>query len=463
MRILHVIHQFPPYSSQGSEVYCRTLAEHQATRWDTGVFHVSAKRNAYVKCLTKARMNGLSVWHCIDLGQYQRLADGISPFLQKSFFGVLAELKPTIVHFHNYISLGDGLVSLAAGAGARVVYTLHDFGLICPNNLLLNNERMLCQKATQDFFGSCCPENLRLLPRGRLSVLGRLPALSRWRRLTEQHHSTWVRKVAVAVISLAERVLNVNSASCLEKKREFFQTSTARIFRDVDLFMAPSEFLRDRFIQCGLSPAKIRTLPYGINLFHLQTREPQSRKLRIGYIGAFQAHKGVEVLLSAFNGLQEHAELHIHGSTFGYPVAEAYWKRVSERSSSGVFLHGAYGNEELPQILSRLDVVVVPSIWYENAPLTIQEALHAGIPVVTSNAGGMAEMITHEVNGLTFAIGEPESLRHALLRIIQEPGLLKRLAAGIRPVPSIEEQSRAVMSAYVELCERSRNGKADAE
>ena len=117
-----------------------------------------------------------------------------------------------------------------------------------------------------------------------------------------------------------------------------------------------------------------------------------------------------------------------------------------------MIMHGAYRNTELPEILARLDAVVVPSLWYENAPLTIQEALHAGVPVITSNCGGMAEMIRHEINGLTFEIGRSDALRAALRRLHEEPDLLSRLAAGIQPVPSIAEQSVEVRRIYEELC-----------
>jgi glycosyltransferase involved in cell wall biosynthesis len=456
MRVLQVIHQYPPHSSQGSEVYCRALAQHLSASCDVAVFHVSVLKNTWLRRLRQENQAEIQIFHCVDQGQYQRTANWENAYLQRCFLQTLKMFRPEIVHFHNYISLGDPLVSLAKQTGARIVYTLHDYGLICPNNLLLTSSGALCEKADSDFFGHCCPELLRVSA-GRCSTLaGRLPSLSRWSRFAEQFPwgpGRWILKGAVR---LAGRLLNQNSEQTIQQKRLFFQKATGGILRDVDLFLTPGRFLRDRFISCGVSPDRIRFVPNGIQHFARAARVPRTGKIRLGYLGALHAQKGIEVLLDAFEGLQEIAELHIHGSTFGSPISDCYWQRIQQGADPNVIMHGPYRNTELPDILASLDAVVVPSLWYENAPLTIQESLHAGVPVITSNCGGMAEMIHHEINGLTFEIGNSEALRAVFRRLHAEPDLLSRLAAGIQPVPSIEQQSKEVLHIYEELIHTSR-------
>lgn len=420
------------------------------------VFHVSVLKNTWLRKLRQENQAGIQIFHCVDQGQYQRTANWENSYLQRCFLQTLTTFRPQIVHFHNYISLGDPLVSLAKQLGARVVYTLHDYGLICPNNLLLTSSGALCEKADSDFFGHCCPELLRVSAGRWSSLTGRLPSLSRWSRFAEQFPWGPGRGILKGAVRLAGRLLKQNSEQTIQQKRVFFRHATARILRDADLFLTPGRFLRDRFISCGVSADRIRFVPNGIQHFARAARVPQTGKVRVGYLGALHAQKGIEVLLDAFEGLQEIAELHIHGSTFGSPISECYWQRIRQRADPNVIMHGPYRNTALPDILAGLDAVVVPSLWYENAPLTIQEALHAGVPVITSNCGGMAEMILHETNGLTFEIGSSEALREALRRLYSEPDLLTRLRAGIQPVPSIEQQAKEVHRIYEELLLTSR-------
>jgi hypothetical protein len=94
-------------------------------------------------------------------------------------------------------------------------------------------------------------------------------------------------------------------------------------------------------------------------------------------------------------------------------------------------------------ILADLDVLVVPSKWIENAPFIIREAFAAGVPVVASNLGGMAEMVRHGVDGLLFPAGNAEALAVALKRMIDEPDLLDRLKSGIVRPMSIEDDATA--------------------
>jgi len=95
-----------------------------------------------------------------------------------------------------------------------------------------------------------------------------------------------------------------------------------------------------------------------------------------------------------------------------------------------------------------LDVVVVPSLWYENSPNVILEAFAHRTPVIVSDLGGMAELVEEGVNGLCFPPGEAASLATALRRLIEEPGLLARLRAGIKPVKTVAEEMTELQAIY---------------
>ena len=92
--------------------------------------------------------------------------------------------------------------------------------------------------------------------------------------------------------------------------------------------------------------------------------------------------------------------------------------------------HGAYANADIGQLMAEVDLVLVPSIWWENSPVVIQEAYRNGLPVVCSNIGGMAEKVVPDETGLHFQVGSPRSLAGVLKALADDPDRLARLAAG---------------------------------
>lgn len=452
MRILQVNHQFPPFSRQGSELHCWQLSHSLAISDDVAVFHISEVKKKFPRRLERTDKEGFPVFHGIDGGHYARLADWPNPNLRRLFRKVLDQWKPEVVHLHNYLSLGDDLASLAKESGASVVYTLHDFGLICPNHLLWRDDGALCGKANADFFQDCCPVPLRTAGGKTPRLRQHLPALSRWDLFADQQTNPLFKTALKTSLQIPKWIYGAPKTSSIREKREFFQKQTRRIFDAVDLFIGPSRFLTDRFISCGLPREKIETIRYGIRAMKRtgKTSSPDGR-IRFGFIGAFHPQKGLEVLMRAFRGLGHQATLHIHGSSFGGPVAESHWKRVTKDAPEGFHFHGAYRNEQLETILSTLDVIIVPSLWYENSPFTIQEAFQSGTPVLTSNIGGMAELVTDGVDGLHFRVGDPEDLQRCMKRLIDNPALLIALCHNLPELPTLEGQAAIIRGHYERL------------
>ena len=454
MRVLQVIHQFPPYSSQGSEVYCDNLSRELAKTEDVRVFHVSNVAHAWWRRLRRENIAGLETYHCVDGGNYARLSDWPNHFLRRSFRAALDDYRPAIVHFHNYLSLGDDLVTLAHENGAAVVYTLHDYGLICPNTLLRRDDGVLCGKADPDFFQDCCPIPIRTgLRRVGWAWSARLPALARWQMYARQDPRPWRKAVLTTATSWAARGLGHPRSADVQQKRTFYLTHTRRILRDVDLFLAPSRFLQQQYLACGLPSQKIEFLRYGLRHFPAAPHR-DGDGIRFGYIGALHPHKGIELLLEAFTGVEGAATLHVYGSVFGSPISASFWRRVADRDKRNVVFHGAYDNRRVGEILAGLDAVIVPSVWYENSPLTIQEAFIAGVPVITADAGGMAELVRDGVDGLHFRFGDAADLREKLARVVRHPELLDRLRRGIVPVPGLEAHTAAMLTRYRTLADQ---------
>jgi len=112
---------------------------------------------------------------------------------------------------------------------------------------------------------------------------------------------------------------------------------------------------------------------------------------------------------------------------------------------------GPFERPRLAEVLSQVDVVAVPSVWLENAPVVIAEAFAAGRPVIATDLPGMSELVEHEVNGLLFSRGDVSALANALNRFVEEPQLHEELVAGIQPVRSIGDEAATLVEVYAAL------------
>lgn len=457
MRVLQVNHQFPPFSRQGSELHCWQLCQGLSATDEVAAFHISEGPRKRPRRIERSEYDGFAVFHGMDGGHYARLADWPNRVLRHQFQSVLEQWCPEVVHFHNYLSLGDALPTLAKQSGAVVVYTLHDFGLICPNHLLWRTDGQLCGKSHGDFFQDCCPLTLRTSRNKRPLLRPHLPPLSRWQVFAQQQANPAVKRLLQTALLIPRLLYGDPLRRSVEPKRHFFLERTRQIFADVDLFIAPSRFLLERYTACGLDQQKIVPIRYGIRAMTANRRQASpDGKLRFGFLGAFHPHKGLEVLIQAFQGLSDVASLHIHGSTFGGPVAKSYWRRVTQQRPPGIHFHGAYRNEDLEGILANLDVVVVPSLWYENSPFTIQEAFQSGTPVITSNVGGMAELVRDGIDGLHFRIGDAVDLRRCMLTLIQERSRLESMCGNLPELPTLAGQTAIIRNHYDRLLQDRR-------
>ncbi|MDH5174737.1 MAG: glycosyltransferase, partial [Elusimicrobiota bacterium] len=121
---------------------------------------------------------------------------------------------------------------------------------------------------------------------------------------------------------------------------------------------------------------------------------------------------------------------------------------------SRITFYGPFDNREISSVFSKLDVLVYPSIWYENQPIAILEALLAKIPVITSNLGGMAELVQDGVTGLLFEPGNPEDLYQKMVNMIDNPQLLRKLSENPRQVKTIEKNAEELDEIYDSLLEK---------
>jgi glycosyltransferase involved in cell wall biosynthesis len=192
------------------------------------------------------------------------------------------------------------------------------------------------------------------------------------------------------------------------------------MLRRAQRVICPTQFVADVLRRNGLVQAEqIEVLAHGVTVAAAEPREREAgAALRVGFIGGDRSAEGAHVLAAALRTLGDAPiEMHRSGGT--------------------------------PDFYAGIDVLALPSLWYETAPLAIAEAFAHGVPVIATKLGGMAESVRDGVDGLLVARDDPAALASALRRVASEPGLLERLAQGIGAVPTIAATAERVEQLYV--------------
>ncbi len=405
MRILQVVHGFPPYGSAGTELLTFYLSQ------------VLGKRGHQVTVLTRIedyeaeefsvreeQMDGFNVVRVVN--NHLRISAALrfsydNSFCDAPFLRLLEQFQPAVVHFQHLVHLSVSLLPLAAALGYPTVLSFHDFFLPCHRLHLIDAHDRLC------------------------------PGPDRGER---------------CVACLQE------FASAEEARRRF--TYMEQALRAPDVILSPSAFLTEKML--GYFPflrERLRTVPLGVKLIPARTRECQSETpLRILYLGFLFPPKGAHVLVEAVRGLPSNAfEVSLYGAS------SAFWQPYLDRlraEAQGLPVHfyGPYPHEQIASILSRHDVLVVPGICEETFSIVTREALMAGLPVIAAHRGALPEIVQNEVNGLLFEPENANDLRRCLVQLLAEPDLLERLRAVDPPIKTMEAYAEELEGMYAEIC-----------
>jgi glycosyltransferase involved in cell wall biosynthesis len=443
MKIVLITHHFPPNYKAGAEQYAYRIAQALRRRGHTmEVVCIESISEGSLEptCIAQV-FEGLVVHRLyLDLKQAPNPIEWSfrNPELGQWVKSFLRTTSPDIVHVNSGYLLGGTVPEVAVELGFPTVFTLHDYWFLCPLHTLLRRDGKICEKP---------------VPLAR--CVWCLLSEKRRHRLPDIYLKGFLGDLFVQLSQagkLANEIMGVAPLLEMMAERKLY---LKQVLERIDLVLSPSQFLIDKVMEYGFRPRQIIHLPLGLDKTHLIGHQSHhlSEKLRIGYLGQFAPHKGVHLLLDAYQKLVKHSnscELILHGKITEATPYERELLEI-ERNNPTITFAGPYPNTEVGRILNELDVIVVPSIWYENRPAVILEAFAAGRPVVASRIGGITELIKHNENGLLFEVGSAESLTAQLQRLLDEPTLLPQLRSGIEPVPTVEEETATLISLYKSL------------
>lgn len=289
--------------------------------------------------------------------------------------------KPDIAHFHNtFFMMTPSVYSACKNLGVPVVQTLHNFRLFCSNALFYRD-------------GHVCEECLQ-------------HSLYRGIRYGCYRDS---RVLTAAVVKMLKEY----------RRRRIWE-------KEIDAYIALSEFSRQKFIEGGLPSEKIYVK--GNSVLQNPARERESGGDYFVFAGRLSQEKGVGVLLEAFKNVPQ-ATLVLLGEGALKPWVANY---VNKHNLKNVSLQGFLPKEEYLAVLNKAKALILPSRCYENFPLTIVEAFSLGIPVIASRHGPIPELVEDGSTGFLFAAGDSKELALKIMQACEDPEKLSAMSENAR-------------------------------
>ncbi|GHD50006.1 glycosyl transferase [Thalassobaculum fulvum] len=388
-RILVVAHNHPSFHPGGTEFVAHGLFRHWRDTAGRDVHFVAAaspeQRHSNPGTVLQS-LPGARSEYLVRVGQYDWFhhlqRDKIAVFTE--FGELLRTLRPDVVHFHHFLGFGTEVLPFVRRClpDAVVVLTVHDYYFACHHDgiMVKYGSNRLCYRSGIDACHACFPQ----IPGGSFKL----------REINLKHH-----------------------------------------FAAVDHLVAPSALMRDRLVDWGMEPDRVSVIRNGRDLGDPVPARPLregDRRNRFAILGNVSPAKGQKVALRAVqlllaDGVRD-IELAIHGAPhFQTDDFKGEIDSLLADCKGHARLLGGYEERELPERLAEADWIVVPSLWWENAPLVLDEAFHHGRPPICGAIGGMAERVRDGVDGLHFAVGDPRALADRLRAAIENPALWETL------------------------------------
>lgn len=413
MKITFFVHCFFPDHFYGTETYTLDLARHYQ-EWGHDVTVVSAifqGEPSATELVTRYEYQGIPVI-CIDKNYlpHTRVKE---TYYQQNMGNVLeqilSELSPDVVHVTHLINHTAALLEITAKLGIPTYATFTDFFGFCFNNKLEAADGELCAgpSATRTNCVACY-----------LKDAARSPHAQGWMRKAKTPFAA--KAIATAAVALhkfpgikgGQMDMLVEDLTCRPNVLNKLYNNGYRAA------IAPTQFLGDAYRANGMK-MPLHDIWFGVDIDRSPKPERSGGHVPvIGFIGQIAPHKGTDLLVETFCRLPRNsAQLRIYGPEDQDAVYMANLKALA--TGYDVQFLGTFPKESMADILQEIDLLVIPSRWYENSPLVLLNALATHTPVLVSNVPGMTEFLCPGTNGYSFDRGSIDHLFQQLLDLVQ--------------------------------------------
>lgn len=383
MRILICCNVYPPNFIGGAELIAHYQAKHlkelgHEVQVFAGEIQPRWRMNKRHGLHTKG-YDGLVVHrvHLTGIDYNSNYINFSHPPVEAHFSRLLLNFRPDVVHCHNIIGLSVSILRLAHEFGAKVILTLHDHWGFCFKNTLMKQEGVTCLDYSR------CAECQPFID------------------------DTSNRRIPMRM------------------RQDYMKLTMGA----VDAFIPPSQYLADTYVAAGFPPEKTHVVWYGIDVDRFATidRKPCPGVLRFSFFGYLGRHKGIHILLDALPLLSNKKRVIVNLIGNG-DQQKAYERQLRDNGCTDlVKFWGKLDNSQVERGYTETDVLVLPSIWPENQPVSITEAMACGIPVLASNIGGIPELVKDGVSGYIFEPGNSADLAEKMDRLIADRSLVTTL------------------------------------
>ncbi len=449
LKILLAVHVFFPKHFYGTETYTLQLAKslegfgHRCDILTSVLYGEEGQGSPYFKY----EYDGLTV-HCTDLNTKPLESFGqmhMRPDLYPLLKNIISDVKPDIVHVTHLMGHTSTLLEVLRDLEIPTVATLTDFFGICPNSKLEGYDGALCLGPSKSSVnclrcylrtrdGSFYHPYVRPFVEKDISLKMMAWLLPYIARLPRFRKTSLPRQVS----EVTERIGILRS-----------------LYDTYQQMVAPTDFLYEAYSTNSFYPHKLRKINFGIDLNLVRGYQAPRKKtdsmVRFGYIGQITSHKGVDLLITAYAGLMgDNKALVVYG-----PADQdvLYMEELLRLSSglNGVEFLGTFPREELASRLSELDVLVIPSRWYENSPLVLLYALATRTPVIVTDVKGMSEFVLDGFNGYTFKKDSSGHLLSIMQKVVDDPACIERFSENANYSKDISDHAREVVQIYEDV------------
>ena len=401
--------------------------------------HLPGREVQRRRCLSRYQYAGVDVV-CIDKNRCptrasrKRTPGGHAPVLEK----VLRELRPDVVHVTHLINHTAVLLEVTRELGIPTYASFTDFFGFCLNNKLEAADGELCAGPSPSR-SNCMACYVKDAARN--------PSVPGWMRRSVDILGP---QVCATGANLARKLPGVRPGAwgeLLEDIAQRPQTLVPLYNAAYRAAVSPTRFLRSAYEANGIT-VPIRDIWFGIDVDRRpKPQRPAGHVPVIGFVGQIAPHKGTDLLIEAFRRLPRGtAELHVYGPADQDPAFMARLRALAE--GHDVRFLGTFPKERESEILRTMDVLVIPSRWYENSPLVLLSALASHTPVVVSDVAGLTEFVQPGVNGEAFERGSADALHATLRKLLSDPSLLGAMSTATSFERGTEDMARDTLALY---------------